>query len=175
AASSASAERRVLRIACRANTGHATRTPAGARRTGRLPTHPERRAMPRLPHRLPALLALAALGLAAGCAAPGQAQGEQPAPAAGLAPLPEDVHSYARPDEARVTHVALDLDADFEQRVLSGTATLTIAAAPGADSVVLDTRDLTIEEVTDAAGNPLDTVTGPDDPILGRPLTVMLP
>ncbi|HLT48561.1 MAG TPA: M1 family metallopeptidase [Rubricoccaceae bacterium] len=131
--------------------------------------------MPRLPHRLPALLALAALGLAAGCAAPGQAQGEQPAPAAGLAPLPEDVHSYARPDEARVTHVALDLDADFEQRVLSGTATLTIAAAPGADSVVLDTRDLTIEEVTDAAGNPLDTVTGPDDPILGRPLTVMLP
>src|SRR5690606_25846778 len=66
-------------------------------------------------------------------------------------------------------------DADFEQRVLSGTATLTIAAAPGADSVVLDTRDLTIEEVTDAAGNPLDTVTGPDDPILGRPLTVMLP
>src|SRR5690606_36650770 len=131
--------------------------------------------MPRLPHCLPALLALAALGLAAGCAAPGQAQGEQPAPAAGLALLPEDVHSYDRPDEARVTHVALDLDADFEQRVLSGTATLTSAAAPGADSVVLDTRDLTIAEVTDAAGNPLDTVTGPDDPILGRPLTVMLP
>ena len=33
----------------------------------------------------------------------------------------EDVHSFARPEIARVTHVALDLTADFQRKVLSGT------------------------------------------------------
>ena len=63
-----------------------------------------------------------------------------------------DIHSFARPDEARVTHVALDLRADFAARTLSGRSTLTLQRAPGADAVVLDTRDLAIESVTDASG-----------------------
>ena len=42
-----------------------------------------------------------------------------------------DTHSFARPAEARVTHVALDLRADFAARTLAGTATLTLAVAPG--------------------------------------------
>ena len=37
------------------------------------------------------------------------------------APLVPDIHSFARPAEARVTHVALDLQADFTARTLSGT------------------------------------------------------
>jgi aminopeptidase N len=124
--------------------------------------------MLRHPLRSPALL----VALAVACAAPAAAQGEQPA---GLPALPEDVHSHARPEEARVTHVALDLDADFEAKVLSGTATLTVAAAPGADEIVLDTRGLTVERVTDAGGGPLAFVLGPADPILGQPLSVALP
>jgi aminopeptidase N len=121
--------------------------------------------MLRLPFRSPALL----VALAVACAAPAAAQGEQ------LVVLPEDVHSYARPDEARVTHVALDLDADFEAKVLSGTATLTFAAAPGANDLVLDTRGLTVERVTDAGGGTLAFVLGPADPVLGQPLSVVLP
>ena len=50
-----------------------------------------------------------------------------------------DTHSYARPDEVRVTHVALDLRADFDARVLSGTATLTLQRNGSASQVVLDT------------------------------------
>ena len=42
-----------------------------------------------------------------------------------------DTASYARPEIARVTHVALDLDADFEAQRMAGTATLDIQAAPG--------------------------------------------
>ena len=38
-----------------------------------------------------------------------------------------DLHSFARPEEARVTHVALDLTADFAAQALAGTATLTLA------------------------------------------------
>jgi len=43
-----------------------------------------------------------------------------------------DAHSYAVPSDARVTHVALDLTADFAAHVLAGHATLTIEAVPTA-------------------------------------------
>ena len=86
-----------------------------------------------------------------------------------------DPHSYARPDDARVTHVALDLDADFERRRLEGTATLTIVAGADARELVLDTRGLEIVRVADTAGAPLVHALGKPDPILGRSLTVSLP
>ncbi|HVH12326.1 MAG TPA: M1 family aminopeptidase/hydrolase, partial [Longimicrobium sp.] len=95
-----------------------------------------------------------------------------PAP---MAPLPHDIHSFARPDEARVSHVSLDLRADFAARTLAGTATLDVQTAPGAREIVLDTRALTIEQVTDGTGRPLHWALGAADPVLGVPLTVQLP
>ena len=86
-----------------------------------------------------------------------------------------DPHSYARPHESRVTHVALDLRADFERRVLEGRATLTLASASDAHEVVLDTRGLDIAGIEDASGTPLAFSLGASDPILGRPLRAMLP
>jgi leukotriene-A4 hydrolase len=86
-----------------------------------------------------------------------------------------DIHSYARPNEARVTHVALDLRADFAARTLSGSSTLTVSRAPGAGQVVLDTSDLAIDSVTDASGRALHFSVGDNHAILGRPLTVQLP
>jgi len=86
-----------------------------------------------------------------------------------------DPHSYARPDQARVTHVALDLRADFTRKVLEGSATLTLQAAPDARDVVLDTRGLEIQGVADVSGATLPWALGPADPILGRALTVGLP
>jgi leukotriene-A4 hydrolase len=123
------------------------------------------------------LLAASALAGAAACApAAAPAPGGTPAPGAAPAAAPvRDVHSFARPEEARVTHVELDLRADFAARKLSGTATLDLQTAPGADEVVLDTRDLAIQAVTDAAGKPLRWSFGEPDSVLGRPLTVSLP
>ena len=86
-----------------------------------------------------------------------------------------DVHSFARPTEARVTHVALDLAADFKTHRLSGTAALTIHANPSAREIVLDTRELTIDAVTDGEGRPLAHELARADPILGRALHVTLP
>ena len=86
-----------------------------------------------------------------------------------------DVHSHAVPAEARVTHIALDLSADFDAHRLSGTATLTVHAAPSAREIVLDTKDLTIDAVTDVQGRPLTHRLGPADPILGQALYVALP
>jgi aminopeptidase N len=85
-----------------------------------------------------------------------------------------DSHSYARPAEARVTSVALDLRADFNSRQLAGQATLTIARAPDARSIVLDTRGLDIQSVVDQAGQRLDHALGPANPILGQPLEIGL-
>ena len=93
----------------------------------------------------------------------------------GARPLEPDVHSFARPAEARVTHVALDLRADFAARQLAGTATLTVERSGDAGQIVLDTRDLTIDKVTDASGGELQMTLGAADPILGQPLSVTLP
>ena len=37
-----------------------------------------------------------------------------------------DVHSFARPDEAAVRHLTLNLTVDFERKQLAGSATLQI-------------------------------------------------
>ena len=59
-------------------------------------------------------------------AAPGRRAGARPEPAS---TKERDIHSFARPDEARVTHVALDLTADFAAQTLSGRATLALQRA----------------------------------------------
>lgn len=102
------------------------------------------------------------------------AAAEQAIPPILLTPQAEDVHSYANPREARVTHVALNLQADFSDHELAGTATLDIAAAPDAQKIVLDTDHLTITSVTDGDGRSLQYQLGSSDPIHGAPLTVTL-
>lgn len=84
----------------------------------------------------------------------------------------KDVLSYARPEIARVTHVDLDLTADFKAQVMRGTATLDILARPDAREIVLDDKDLVISRITDARGCPLKWSVGTSDDYKGAPLTV---
>ena len=119
-----------------------------------------------------ALLAL----LLCGAAAPAMAQtAPPPIPAILATPEARDIHSYAQPLVARVTHVDLDLTADFAGQKMTGTATLDIAAAPNAKEVVLDSKGLVIKAITDDKGAALPWAVGKSDPILGGPLTVQLP
>ncbi|MBX3479550.1 MAG: M1 family metallopeptidase [Caulobacter sp.] len=85
-----------------------------------------------------------------------------------------DTASWARPREARVTHVDLDLTTDFAAQRLSGTAGLDILAAPGAQEVILDTLDLTILSVVDGKGQSLAWTLGKAEGGKGAPLTVQL-
>ena len=85
-----------------------------------------------------------------------------------------DRHSYANPGEARVTHVSLDLRADFGARVLDGVARLTVSRTSG-DRLVLDTNGLAVQAVTTSTGTPLPFELAPADPVLGRALVVSLP
>src|SRR4030095_3223816 len=81
-----------------------------------------------------------------------------------------DIHSFAKPLEARVTHIALDLNLDFRVKRIGGTATLDIDRKPDANEIILDDKGLDIASVADGSGQPLDWKVGASDPDLGAPL-----
>ena len=85
-----------------------------------------------------------------------------------------DIHSYAKPLEARVTHLGLDLTVDFPAKRIGGVATLDIDRKPDAKEIILDDKGLEIESITDAAGQPLDYKVGANDENLGAPLAIAL-
>ena len=90
-----------------------------------------------------------------------------------LAPLPQDPDSYARPNEARVRHISLDLTADFERKVFAGSATLSIAARPDAREIVLDAHSLNIASVRTNLGETSWTL-GEHQDRYGAPLTIAI-
>jgi len=108
---------------------------------------------------------------------------QQPAaPPAAAEPLDvnRDYHSYANTADFRTELVELDLTVDFTRRVLEGTVELQLMRLTGASELVLDTRDLDIQQVdTDAGGHgtwaPTTFSVGARDAILGSPLRIAMP
>ncbi len=112
-------------------------------------------------------------------------QNDQPPPA--LTASPEyrvatgtDPHSFAEFEKVRVSHLALDLDADLRARTLSGHVVLSLERPePGFQRLVLDSRDLDIHDVNAIQPNgdylPVSWRFGADHGHLGRPLVVVLP
>jgi leukotriene-A4 hydrolase len=90
-----------------------------------------------------------------------------------MAPLPHDPHSHAQPDEARVSHVSLDLVADFARKVFAGTATLSIQAHPEAREIVLDIDGLNIKSVRSNLGEASFSI-GERKPELGAPMSIAI-
>lgn len=86
-----------------------------------------------------------------------------------------DPHSYAKPEEARVTHLDLNLRLDFEKKVIQGRATLIFETSSRAEYLTLDTRQLFIHSVRsgdDALPLPF-SLSSPDD-VLGQALLIRL-
>ena len=66
----------------------------------------------------------------------------------------DDKFTYANYDEVRLTHIDLNLDVNFDSKVLDGIATLDFERVkPGANTLVLDTKDLLIKSVRLFAGD----------------------
>jgi aminopeptidase N len=122
------------------------------------------------------IAALAAVVLASCRAGEAPQPADQAAAAASVLDSADavDVHSFAKPLEARVTHLDLDLTVDFDAKRVGGTATLDIQAKPGAKDIVLDDKGLEIETITDEDGAALPFKVGAADPNLGAPLTVTM-
>ncbi|MCB2379447.1 M1 family metallopeptidase [Hymenobacter sp. BT635] len=87
-----------------------------------------------------------------------------------------DPHSYARPAQVQVRHLALDLQVDFSSRTLRGQATWQLTNHTGATELWLDARTLHIESVRldGPTGEQTTFTLGADDPILGQPLSIMV-
>ena len=92
---------------------------------------------------------------------------------------PVDIFSYANTDQVVVRHIDLDLTINFEEKVLGGTAVLRLDyVTPGAETLVLDARNLTIEKVEAGAGENFSETTfslGESHALLGEALTIDLP
>ncbi|MEO1051559.1 MAG: M1 family metallopeptidase [Bacteroidota bacterium] len=86
-----------------------------------------------------------------------------------------DVHTYAKPDEAVVTHLDWEAKVDFDQKIIEGKATLSIKAADDASEIILDANGLKIEKVT-LGDDEVETEfsLGEDDRLMGQPLKIKI-
>lgn len=87
-----------------------------------------------------------------------------------------DPHSYARPDQCLVTHIHLEIEIDFQRKVIAGFADITCEKRSDDCSVlVLDTQDLIVRRVQQRQrSKELDFTLAEADPILGSKLEVQL-
>ncbi|MFT4654884.1 MAG: leukotriene-A4 hydrolase [Patiriisocius sp.] len=119
-----------------------------------------------------------ALALGA-CSEPAQTENKQTPPVAVTQIIAEspiesgtDYHSYGNPSEIKVTHINLDLTADFTQKSLIGSAQLTFERVKqGANELVVDTRDLTIKNIS-LNGESIAFTLKPADENLGAALHI---
>lgn len=122
------------------------------------------------------LIGVLLLLLTNGCSSSGSGGGSGSSPGSGSGP---DPHSYANYDAVLVRDLKLDLVVSFEQRTLAGTAELQLMwRKAGPRQLVLDTRDLGIEQVSvvesDGSTSPLPFSLGPRDPIFGSKLSIQV-
>ena len=81
-----------------------------------------------------------------------------------------DTHSYAKPNEAVAKHLQLDIDVNFDQKIITGTATYTIENYAGTE-IVFDAKNLNIEKAT-VDGKEVNFALGANDAVLGQSLTI---
>jgi len=86
-----------------------------------------------------------------------------------------DEYTFAKPDEAVVKHLDLDIVIDFEKKIISGKAVYVIENKKGVDKIYFDTRNLNIERVTIGENQDNTKFTiGYYRNILGKPLEVSI-
>ncbi len=103
---------------------------------------------------------------------------DHPAPGAS-GDLSRDYFSFANAEQFVTEHLRLDLTVDFDARELRGDATLEMRRVdPDAAEIVLDTRDLTVEQVaffTDGEMVAANFRLGERHDVMGTPLTIEVP
>jgi len=85
-----------------------------------------------------------------------------------------DPHSYTDDQQPQTRELEWRARVDFTQRTLECEVSL-VFEQPGEGPLDLDTRELTIHEVTDPSGAPLRFELAPADPVLGARLRLELP
>jgi aminopeptidase N len=82
----------------------------------------------------------------------------------------EDFHSNANPNEAFSKHLTLDINVDFDNKIISGTASYDIENN-GGNEIIFDTKHLKIQKTT-VDGKEVDFTLGKFDEVLGQALII---
>ena len=86
-----------------------------------------------------------------------------------------DPHSFAKPDDVIVKDLDLDIKVDFKSKTISGKASYKIENKTGGDTIILDTKDMDIEKVTEGADETVSHFEmGPETPFLGKALKIKI-
>lgn len=83
-----------------------------------------------------------------------------------------DPHSFSKPEECSVTHLDWDIEIDFDNKVLSGSAKWTLKKDSTADRVIFDMNNLEIQLVLLNDKDSVGYELGPDEDHLGRALII---
>ncbi len=83
-----------------------------------------------------------------------------------------DLHSFARPKEAVITHLSLSIAVDMDKQIISGVAKYNIEKSANATQIWFDTKQLNIEKVLLNENEKTNFQLSPERPFLGRGLSV---
>jgi len=84
----------------------------------------------------------------------------------------DDPHSYSEPNNCIVTHLNLDLNIDFNDKVLSGVASWNIDNKRDATQIIFDSKKLNVTKVWLDEGGDTKYSFGPDHEVFGQALTI---
>ena len=85
--------------------------------------------------------------------------------------LREDKHSFSEPHNVITNHLDLDIEVNFDSKVIKGIATYKIENISGKKKLILDTYDLVIEKII-SKGEKCRFSFGKNDSILGQALII---
>lgn len=91
-----------------------------------------------------------------------------------MKPAEQDIHSFALPDDARVTHLHWKATVDFETKTIKAVASWDIASNADADIILFDTKGLNIEKITLDDEVPTTFRLAASDSLLGEALAVLI-
>jgi len=86
-----------------------------------------------------------------------------------------DIHSFAQPTQAVITHLDWQAAIDFDHKKIEATATYRIKAAENVNKIILDSKGINIFSIKDGeSGANLNYDIGQKKEHLGKPITIEL-
>jgi len=85
--------------------------------------------------------------------------------------LARDPHTWSKPNEARVKHLEWNAEVNFEEHTISAVALYTIENLTGTDTIIFDTKGLSITDVL-VDNAPVSVTISPDKAYIGCALYV---
>jgi leukotriene-A4 hydrolase len=88
--------------------------------------------------------------------------------------IPQDQHSFSKPNDARVTHLSWNAKVDFDKKIINATATWNIEHADATSQIILDTKGISIEKIAIDGTESTDYKLLGELPIFGRALHIAI-